>query len=285
MEGVDEGSLGSSLEVRNRVFGGVVEYFICLKKFRAADVTARQAPSDPLMELVLLSPRRSLIFIRFSILFSIFISVMLLLPDLIIAKFDQFSCQNCFKILNTWLYVYRMVLLMQFSFRVLFYCIFSQLTNQENQEIIYCTSVITQGRGWSYSRKLTSFSYFWYGAGMILHRVPNVCNKRWLYAFIFYVLSANVLRFAFTVVLYYYTFPPSHGTARKITGYTSIVLPKISYKNALHLKSTCCGICLDDFAAEDMLRVLHCSHGFHTKCIDLWLSRSVVCPLCMKTLI
>uniref|UniRef100_A0A3B0MR32 Ring finger domain/Zinc finger, C3HC4 type (RING finger) containing protein, putative n=1 Tax=Theileria annulata TaxID=5874 RepID=A0A3B0MR32_THEAN len=185
MESLNENNLGSSLEVRNRIFGGVIEYFICLKKFRDADVATRQAPSDPLMELVLLSPRRSLIFIRFSILFSIFISVILLVPDLIISKFDHFS--------------------------------------------------------------------------------------------------SNVLRFAFTVVLYYYTFPPNHET-RKYK-YKSIILPKVIYKNATGLKSECCGICLDDFTDEDVLRILQCYHGFHVKCIDLWLCRSLVCPLCMKTII
>eukprot|EP00919_Chromeraceae_sp_WS-2016_P076528 GHVR01180797.1.p1 GENE.GHVR01180797.1~~GHVR01180797.1.p1 ORF type:complete len:315 (+),score=59.07 GHVR01180797.1:30-947(+) len=44
---------------------------------------------------------------------------------------------------------------------------------------------------------------------------------------------------------------------------------------------TCC-ICLCDFEYEDWVRVLPCSHSFHTRCIDEWLNIHNTCPLRCK---
>jgi hypothetical protein len=34
---------------------------------------------------------------------------------------------------------------------------------------------------------------------------------------------------------------------------------------------TSCVVCMCDFEARQMLRVLPCSHEFHAKCVDKWL--------------
>ncbi|CAN0404653.1 unnamed protein product [Ectocarpus sp. 12 AP-2014] len=41
-----------------------------------------------------------------------------------------------------------------------------------------------------------------------------------------------------------------------------------------------CRVCLSDYEAGDTLRILPCLHKFHRECIDEWLGRSVLCPLC-----
>ncbi|KAI9501192.1 hypothetical protein GGI25_000581 [Coemansia spiralis] len=42
-----------------------------------------------------------------------------------------------------------------------------------------------------------------------------------------------------------------------------------------------CIICLDGYKVEDRVRVLGCSHAFHSSCVDKWLlKRSCKCPLC-----
>ena len=44
-----------------------------------------------------------------------------------------------------------------------------------------------------------------------------------------------------------------------------------------------CAICVDDFVADEMVRVLPCNHIFHSQCIDEWLTNhSSLCPLCKK---
>ena len=41
-----------------------------------------------------------------------------------------------------------------------------------------------------------------------------------------------------------------------------------------------CMICLNDYAIGDVVKTLPCFHMFHPDCINEWLGRSKLCPLC-----
>jgi len=42
-----------------------------------------------------------------------------------------------------------------------------------------------------------------------------------------------------------------------------------------------CAVCLEPFRIGDRCRVIPaCSHAFHVKCADAWLSKRSVCPIC-----
>ena len=45
-----------------------------------------------------------------------------------------------------------------------------------------------------------------------------------------------------------------------------------------------CPICLEKYEVGKYKRVLPCGHVFHKKCIDKWLKKKLVCPICRKTL-
>ncbi|XP_049763066.1 RING finger protein 44-like isoform X1 [Schistocerca gregaria] len=47
-----------------------------------------------------------------------------------------------------------------------------------------------------------------------------------------------------------------------------------------HGDQTSCVVCMCDFEARQMLRVLPCSHEFHAKCVDKWLKSNRTCPIC-----
>ncbi|XP_019406239.1 PREDICTED: E3 ubiquitin-protein ligase RNF167-like [Crocodylus porosus] len=54
------------------------------------------------------------------------------------------------------------------------------------------------------------------------------------------------------------------------------------------VKYTECAICLEPYKKGDLLKILSCSHGYHSKCIDLWhfiQSRNKTCPFCMQRVI
>ncbi|KAL2552409.1 RING-H2 finger protein ATL56-like [Forsythia ovata] len=42
-----------------------------------------------------------------------------------------------------------------------------------------------------------------------------------------------------------------------------------------------CAVCLENFKLGEKCRLLPlCNHSFHADCIDLWLSRTPICPIC-----
>ncbi|KAG1330052.1 putative E3 ubiquitin-protein ligase [Cocos nucifera] len=43
--------------------------------------------------------------------------------------------------------------------------------------------------------------------------------------------------------------------------------------------AVCC-ICLTNYVNNDELRDLPCAHYFHMECVDKWLERNALCPLC-----
>ncbi|XP_067936357.1 RING finger protein 44-like [Watersipora subatra] len=45
-------------------------------------------------------------------------------------------------------------------------------------------------------------------------------------------------------------------------------------------EQTSCVVCMCDFESRQMLRVLPCSHEFHSKCVDKWLKSNRTCPIC-----
>ena len=50
--------------------------------------------------------------------------------------------------------------------------------------------------------------------------------------------------------------------------------------------STGCVICIQDYEVGDEISVVPCAggHRFHRRCLDVWLTRKPLCPLCRHTL-
>ncbi|XP_077501603.1 uncharacterized protein LOC144112665 isoform X1 [Amblyomma americanum] len=45
-------------------------------------------------------------------------------------------------------------------------------------------------------------------------------------------------------------------------------------------EQTSCVVCMCDFEARQVLRVLPCAHEFHARCVDKWLKNNRTCPIC-----
>lgn len=45
-------------------------------------------------------------------------------------------------------------------------------------------------------------------------------------------------------------------------------------------KEVNCIICLGEFKSEDIIKKFFCGHIFHEKCLNAWIIKSVVCPIC-----
>ena len=66
---------------------------------------------------------------------------------------------------------------------------------------------------------------------------------------------------------------PSLSTLRAI--------PALSFNSASMRCDTCCAVCMSDMQEGDRVRLFTCCHAFHADCIDNWLVRRPVCPLCV----
>ena len=58
-------------------------------------------------------------------------------------------------------------------------------------------------------------------------------------------------------------------------------IPPLCYDPADAECEPLCVICMHDLQHGDAMRVFTCRHGFHVQCIDRWLIRRQVCPLCI----
>ncbi|MCL7041835.1 hypothetical protein MKW94_002379 [Papaver nudicaule] len=51
-----------------------------------------------------------------------------------------------------------------------------------------------------------------------------------------------------------------------------------------NLNDTICSICISEYQPTETLKIIpSCSHYFHEKCIDQWLSMSSTCPVCRES--
>lgn len=41
-----------------------------------------------------------------------------------------------------------------------------------------------------------------------------------------------------------------------------------------------CTVCMENIKSESMIKNLKCNHKFHPKCINEWLKRKLICPMC-----
>ncbi|KAH9638632.1 hypothetical protein HF086_007766 [Spodoptera exigua] len=58
-------------------------------------------------------------------------------------------------------------------------------------------------------------------------------------------------------------------------------LPSYKFAAATHRgEQTSCVVCMCEFEARQLLRVLPCAHEFHAKCVDKWLRSNRTCPIC-----
>ena len=58
-------------------------------------------------------------------------------------------------------------------------------------------------------------------------------------------------------------------------------LPPVLYTREMRCEAQCI-ICVSELVEGERVRVFRCGHGYHAVCIDEWLVRRSVCPLCLQ---
>ncbi|CAK9133705.1 unnamed protein product [Ilex paraguariensis] len=63
-------------------------------------------------------------------------------------------------------------------------------------------------------------------------------------------------------------------------------IPVAVYRSGTSIPAMDCPICLGEFMDGEKVRVLpKCHHGFHVRCIDIWLASHSSCPTCRQSLL
>ena len=60
---------------------------------------------------------------------------------------------------------------------------------------------------------------------------------------------------------------------------------RFSYCRTHQQASTMCTVCQEEFRLCEHIRELRCTHQFHRRCIDRWLSSHSTCPLCVQPVV
>ncbi|XP_021292442.1 RING-H2 finger protein ATL56-like [Herrania umbratica] len=74
----------------------------------------------------------------------------------------------------------------------------------------------------------------------------------------------------------------SNNRAKKMSDEDLKKLPSFDYKAAEKGSSPVdCVVCLENFRKGDKCKLLpNCRHSFHAQCIDSWLLKTSICPIC-----
>ena len=78
------------------------------------------------------------------------------------------------------------------------------------------------------------------------------------------------------------SFPISKEHKKIIFGKMKVFKYSELYKNYSENinKEETCIICLGEFKSEDIIKKYFCGHIFHENCLNAWIVKSVVCPMC-----
>ncbi|GFE54204.1 zinc C3HC4 type RING finger domain-containing protein protein [Babesia ovis] len=279
-----EASLGDRLRSRYWWMRSLTEYCIGLDTYATRRTTLRQPDSDLLMDFVVLQPVKALNFVRGAILCGVVTNALLCAPDGAIGMFYKHVSTKYDTIVWWWLVVNKLLQLFQMPIRIFMLYLMRKLRGSSHQEIMYCMAVITTSKLWRWSKRFTLANYFWYALGFAASRNPIIISKPWFNIMVVYVFSVIAMRVAFTFVLFYYAFPPSQMRVvqKPQPKVDTSKIPIHKFGELKNPTSTMCGICLEEFDDDALIRLLQCSHGYHVACIDKWFARSNTCPLCLS---
>lgn len=244
---------------------------------------------DPLLDVVQQYPDEAVWFIKVVMFFGSVSGILISIPCGIFLSMYWSRCGFCNRPLRFWVLFHCLLQLLQAPVRLVFFFRLSTIQRQ-NGNVQECVRQLTHSSAWRTSKVVSIVTYGWFILGVVWILNSTYCKEcPGLYRLSLAVIFTAVARLLITLICFYHSFPPRFPAAPsppKPKGATQSVidtLPLVDYSPDIFQDvEPSCAVCLSEFEAGDVLRPLPCKHYFHRRCIDKWLKKNKVCPLCLQ---
>lgn len=108
--------------------------------------------------------------------------------------------------------------------------------------------------------------------------------------FLSYLIQMLIILYLIKIIKYVYYRQNNYEIINNINNKIKIKkllnnIKIINYNKNTKTYSSKCVICLDKYNINDKIRILPCSHDYHSHCIDKWIIDNFNCPICKNELI
>eukprot|EP00747_Dinoflagellata_sp_TGD_P211397 gnl/TRDRNA2_/TRDRNA2_84628_c0_seq4.p1 gnl/TRDRNA2_/TRDRNA2_84628_c0~~gnl/TRDRNA2_/TRDRNA2_84628_c0_seq4.p1 ORF type:complete len:297 (+),score=39.77 gnl/TRDRNA2_/TRDRNA2_84628_c0_seq4:183-1073(+) len=243
-----------------------------------------------LVEVVRRDPQAAAWFIQSIMLFSGIGAVLVCIICTIFLMLYWGQCSTCERPLRVWLIAQFLLQLSQLPVRIVFFTRVRAVL-QAGGCIEATVSSMTASPAWKTSKVVSLLMYGWFILGVVwvTHAGPcQTCPGIW--QLMAAVMFLSIARAVVGLLAYRLLFPegesavPAVQEEQKVQAATKSQISTLQVVrfSAKDCDAQCsCAICLSNFRDGNTLRRLPCGHHFHKRCVDSWLQRNKVCPLCM----
>lgn len=257
----------------------------------SAHINSRQeveqgARPDPLMRAVQSHPLQAVWFVKVTTLLGSVAGVVVSIPCGIFLSMYWTPCGYCNRPLRYWLLIHCVLQLCQAPMRLGF---FYHVRHMQHPDIEASFHHLTSSFAWRLSKMASVGCYGWFILGVVWLLNSSHCKPcPGIYRLCLAVIFVALARLLMTLVFFYQTFNQGAQEAAdaspKPQGATQSLIDKLPCEKfcAAFSSGESCAVCLGDFEEGDVLRRLPCKHSFHQACVDKWLKRNKVCPLCIQ---
>jgi len=259
------------------------------------------AVDQPLLEVARREPAKAARFLEVVLFSGSLVGIVLPMPCGAFFLSERYTaCGSCSRPLHIWVVVHCMLHFLQSPLRLLLLWQLRQHSHssvhaaERGSDLEGKVRWLTSSRAWKVSTALSTAAYAWFVVGVVWLLNVDYCQPcPELYRLAFGVMVVAILKPILTMAAFRWLFGDMGGDAEQDDSpnappkgaceelIANLPQEQYRYEQLLPEGHASCAVCLCDFEGGEVLRRLPCGHRFHSSCVDKWLRRNKVCPLCI----